>query len=112
MGTCGLPERLLTDRVTIRKPVQSFVSGTRRPVFEFQVIATGVQSRIIPLRTALSRNVLGQTAVKGIQLFLNPTEIAENYEVVRESDGKVFVVKEVKNFFSWHLEAIVEEKAA
>ena len=107
---CGLPENLLTDRITIRKPVQSFVAGTKRPVFEFQVLETGVKARFAPQSTALNRNGLGQNPNQNELIFLNVTDISENYEVVRESTGKEYVVKEVKNFFGHHLEARVEEK--
>lgn len=108
--TRAIPDRLLPDRITIRKPVQSFVPGSRRPVFEFQVIATGVKARFNPASTGTNQNVLGRTPKKSFRLFLNPTELLENYEVVRESDGEVFVVTEVKDFFGHHLEATLEEK--
>ena len=106
----AIPERLLPDRITIRKPVQSFVPGSRKPVFEFQVIATGVNARFNPAGTGINQNVLGRTPKRSFRLFLNPTELLENYEVVRESDGEVFVVTEVKDFFGHHLEASLEEK--
>ncbi len=106
----GISERLLVDRITIRKPVQSMVPASRRPVFEYQTIATGVKARFNPASTALQRNTLGQVPRKGFRLFLNPTELAENYEVLNEADGEVYVVVEVKNFFDHHLEAVLEEK--
>ncbi len=106
-----LPERLLVDLVTIRRPVQTVVAGTKRPVFERQVVAQDVKARINPAGTNLSRNVLGQTPKRSMRLFLNPlTDIKENDEVVRESDGRVFVVTEVKDFFGGHLEAVLEER--
>lgn len=106
----AIPERLLPDRITVRKPVQSMAPASRRPVFEYQTIATGVKARFNPVSTGINQNVLGRTAKKSFRLFLNPTELLENYEVVRESDSEVFVVTEVKNFFGHHLEATLEEK--
>jgi hypothetical protein len=108
--SCGLPGNILTDRITIRKPVQSFVPGTKRPVFEFQVLATGINARFAPQSTALNRNVFGQTPNRIEVLFLNLTEISENYEVVNETTGKEYIVEEVKNFYRHHLEARVVEK--
>lgn len=106
-----LPERLLVDRVTIRRPVQTAVAGTKRPVFERQVVATGVKARINPAGTSLSRNVLGQTPKRSLRLFVNPpADLRENDEVVRESDGRVYVVTEVKDYFGGHLEAAMEER--
>lgn len=105
-----IPDRLLKDRISIRKPVQSFVPATRRPVFEFQTAATGVKSRFDPASTAQNRNVLGQTAKQSFKVFLNSADLKENDEIVRESDGKVFVVTEVKEMFGHHLEILVEEK--
>lgn len=106
-----LPERLLVDLVTIRRPVQTAVSGTKRPVFEREVIAQGVKARINPAGTTMSRNVLGQTPKRSMRLFVNPpSDIRENDEVVRESDGRVFIITEVKDFFGGHLEAVLEER--
>ena len=106
-----LPERLLIDLVTIRRPAQTAVPGTKRPVFERQVVAQGVRARINPAGTSMSRNVLGQTAKRSMRLFMNPpADVRENDEVVRESDGRVFVVTEVKDFFGGHLEAVLEER--
>ncbi|MCX5784588.1 MAG: hypothetical protein NTX59_02770 [Elusimicrobia bacterium] len=102
--------RLLTENITIRKPVQRFATGTRQPVFDYQAIATGVKARFNPGGTASSRNVLGQTPKHSFRLFLNPTELKENYEVMRESDGELFTVTGVKNFWNHHLEATLEEK--
>ena len=110
--TRNLPDRLLPDRVTIRRPFQTFVSGTRRPVFEYQEIAAGVKARFDPGRSSLSRNVLGNVARKNFQLFMNSADLRENYEVVNEADGKVYVVTEVKDIFGHHLEAVLEEKKA
>lgn len=105
-----IPDRLVRDRVSIRKPLQSFVPSTRRPVFEFQTAVSGVKARFDPASSALNRNVLGQTPRKSFKLFLNSTDLKENDEVIRESDGKAFVVTEVKDIFGHHLEAVVEEK--
>lgn len=105
-----ITNRLLTDRVTIRKPVQTMAAGTKRPVFEHQVLATGIRARFNPAGTTLQRNALGQNAKLSFRLFLNLTDLKENYEVVRESDGEAFVVTEVKDFFGHHLEAVLEEK--
>ncbi len=105
-----IPNRLLTDRITIKRPVQSFVPMSRKPVFDFQMVASGVMARFNPASSSISRNVLGQTPKQSFRLFLNPAELKENYEVVRETDGEVFVVTEVKNLFGHHLEAVVEEK--
>lgn len=106
-----LPERLLTDLVTIRRPVQAAVAGTKRPVFERQAVATGVKARINPAGTTMNRNVLGQTPKRSLRLFLNPlADIRENDEIVRESDGRVYVVTEVKDYFGGHLEAALEER--
>ena len=106
-----LPERLLVDLVTIRRPVQTAVAGTKRPVFERQVVAQGVKARFNPAGTNLSRNVLGQTPKRSFRLFLNPpADLRENDEIVRESDGRVFIVAEVKDFFGGHLEAVLEER--
>lgn len=108
----SIPDRLLPDRVAIRRPVQSFAPSTKRPVFQFETIASGVRARFNPDKTALNRNVLGQTPKKAFQLFLNPREFHENYEVVDESTGKSYVAVEVKNYFGHHLEAVLEEKKA
>ena len=106
-----LPERLLVDLVTIRRPVQTAVAGTKRPVFERQIVTEGVKARINPAGTNMSRNVLGQTPKRSMRLFVNPpVDIKENDEIVRESDGRVFIVTEVKDFFGGHLEAVLEER--
>lgn len=105
-----IDRRLLTDLVTIRKPVQSMVPGTRKPVFEFQTVATGVRARFNPAATGMNRNVMGQTPKRSFKLYLNPTDIKENYEVVRESDGEAFTVTDVRNLFGHHMEAVLEEK--
>ncbi len=109
-----LPDRLLTDRITIRKPVQNFVPGTKKPVFEHQIVATGVKARFNPASTALDRNVLGQTPKKSMRLFLNlqdlsPDGLKENFEVMNEETGESFVVTEAKNFFGHHMEAVLSE---
>jgi len=105
-----IERRLLTDTVTIRKPIQSMVPGTKKPVFEFQAVASGVRARFNPAATGMSRNTLGQTPKRNFKLYLNQTDLKENYEVVRESDGEVFTVTEVKNLFGHHMEAVLEEK--
>jgi len=105
-----IEKRLLNETITIRKPVQRFVTGTKQPVFDYEVIATGVKARFNPGGTASNRNVLGQTPKRSFRLFLNTTELKENYEVIRESDDEVFTVTEVKNFWDHHLEAALEEK--
>ena len=106
----SIPDRLLPDRIAIRRPVQSFAPSTKRPVFQFETIATGIRARFNPEKSALTRNVLGQTPKRALQLFLNPRELHENYEVLDEQSGKVYVAIEVKNYFGHHLEAVVEEK--
>ena len=105
-----IEKRLLTETVTIRKPVQRLVTGTKQPVFEYEVVATGIKARFNPGGTASSRNVLGQTPKRSYRLFLNPTELKANYEVIRESDSETFTVTDVKNFWNHHLEAALEEK--
>jgi len=105
-----IEKRLLNERITIRKPVQRLAAGTKQPVFDHEVIATGVKARFNPGGTALNRNVLGHTPKRSFRLFLNMTELKENYEVIRESDGVAFTVTEVKNFWDHHLEAALEER--
>lgn len=106
----AIPERLLPDCISIRRPVQSFAPSSKRPVFQYETIATSVRARFNPEKTATSRNTLGQTPKKTFQLFVNPREFHENYEVIDEASGKVFVTLEVKNYFGHHLEAVLEEK--
>jgi len=105
-----IEHRLLNETVTIRKPVQHFVAGTRQPVFEFVVVSTGVKARFNPGGAASSTNHLGKTPKKLFRLFLNTTELKENYEVIRESDNEPFLVTDVKNFWGHHLEASIEGK--
>jgi hypothetical protein len=105
-----IEDRLLPDRITIRKPVQTMVPATKRPVFEFQVIASGVHARFNPDNTAMEKDVLGQVPKKRYQLFLNVAELLENYEIVNEKTGEVFRVLEVLNLFDHHLEVSIEEK--
>jgi hypothetical protein len=105
-----IEKRLLNEAITIRKPVQHFVTGTKQPVFDYEVIATGVKARFNPGGTASSRNVLGQTPKRSFRLFLNTTELKANYEVIRESDNETFVATDVKNFWGHHMEAVLEEK--
>lgn len=109
-----IPERLLKDRITIKRPVQSFIAGTKKPVFSHQVIATNVKARFNPASTALDRNVLGQTPKRGARLFVNlddlPTEgLKENFEVMNEATQESFLVTEAKNFFGHHMEAALAE---
>ena len=102
--------RLLRDSITIKRPVQSNAPGTLRPVFRHDVIAVGIPARFDPVSVAMQRGVLGQVAKKGFRVFLNPTELAENYVVLREADGKEFAVTEVLDMYGHHLEAMVEER--
>jgi hypothetical protein len=109
-----IPDRLLKDRITIRRPIQAFVAGTKKPVFSHQVIATNVKARFNPASTALDRNVLGQTPKRGARLFVNMADLPleglkENFEVVNETTGESFVVTESKNFFEHHLEVSLSE---
>lgn len=111
----ALPERLLVDRITIRKPVQSFVPGTKRPVFEHVVAGTNIKARFNPASTGLDRNVLGQTPKRSARLFVNLDDLPvdglkENFEIVNEVSGAEFIVTEVKNIFAHHLEADLTEK--
>jgi hypothetical protein len=105
-----IEERLLPDRITIRKPVQSFVGDSKKPVFEYQVVGTGIPARFNPESTAAQRTVLGQTPKKRYLLFLNIVELLENYEIVKEDTGEIFVVTEAKNLFQHHLEVVAEAK--
>ena len=107
--TCGIPERLLPDRVTIRRPVQSMATGTKRPIFSYQVLAGNVPARFDPAASSIPETVLGKTPRKGFTLYLNPVELKENYEVVDEVSGQIYVVLEAKNFFGHHLEARLAE---
>jgi len=105
-----IEKRLLNDSITIRRPVQSFVAGTKQPVFDFEVLGTGIGARFDPGGTSSSRIVLGQTPKRTFRLFLNPTGLQANDEVIRESDNMVFTATDVKNFWGHHMEATVEEK--
>ncbi|MBI4396709.1 MAG: hypothetical protein HY548_06415 [Elusimicrobia bacterium] len=107
----GIPDRLLLDRITLRRPVQSLLPGSRRPVFRYEVVAVQVPARFVATNTALNRGVLGQKAKKIFRLFLNPRELLENWEVVNEATGEVFVVTEAKAPAAHHIEAILQEKA-
>ena len=104
-----IPERLLIDRITIKRPVQSFVPGTKKPVFEHQTIATNVKARFNPFSTKLDRNVLGQVPRKAYRLFLNEALVSENDEIVWEGKGQTFLVTQVRVIFDHHLEAEVIE---
>jgi len=104
------PERLLTDRITIRKPVHSQIPSTRKPVFQFLTAATGVKARFNPAGTNLNGTVLGRTPKKSFRLFLNATDLKENDEIVNEATGDIFVVTEVRDLFGHHLEVQLEEK--
>ena len=104
----------MTDRITIRKPVQSFVPGTKKPVFTHQVIGTNVKARFNPASTALDRNVLGQTPKRSARLFANHEDLPadglkENFEVVNEATSESYVVTEAKDFFGHHVEAALSE---
>lgn len=105
-----IENRLLNETITIRKPIQRFVQGTKQPVFEYQTIATGVRARFNPGGSPSLRNVFGQTPKDTFRLFCNPTDLKENYEVIRESDSKGFIATDVKNFWNHHIEALLEEK--
>ena len=104
--------RLLTDTITIKKPVQTFAPATKQPVFEYQLVAEHVKARFNPVNTDLKPEggLLGRIPTKRFKLFLNPTELKENYEVIDEATGRVHVVTEVKDYFGHHMEASVEEK--
>lgn len=109
-----LPDRLLTDKITIRHPVQSFVPGTKKPVFRYEVIGTNIRARFNPASTSIDVNVFGSTPRKSARLFVNvddlPTQgLKENYEVVDEATGETYVVTESKNFFDHHLEVALAE---
>lgn len=104
----------MTDRITIRRPVQAFVAGTKKPVFSNEVIATNVKARFNPASTALDRNVLGQTPKRSARLFVNladlpPDGLKENFEVMNEATGENYVVTEAKDFFNHHLEINITE---
>jgi hypothetical protein len=105
-----IPDRLLTETVTIRRSVQTLAPATKRPVFHYETIATGVRARFNPDKSDLNRNVLGQTPKRGYQLFLNSRDIKANDEVVNETSGETFVVMEAKNLFGHHIEVVLSEK--
>jgi len=105
-----VPERLLVDRITVRKSIQSFVPGTKKPVFEYRTITQGLKARFNPASTTLNRNVVGQVAKKSYRLFLNEPVLNENDEVVWEGTERTFLVTQVKYMFGHHVEAVVEEK--
>jgi hypothetical protein len=107
--SCGIPDRLLPDRISIRKPVQSMATGTKRPVFSYQTLASGVPARFDPAAVSVPDTVLGKTPRKGFTLFLNPVELKENYEVVDDVSGQIYVVVESKDFHGHHLEVRLEE---
>ena len=115
MTARSIPDRLMTERITVRKPVQSFVAGTKRPVFEHEVVVANVKARLNPGSTGLDRNVLGQTPRKSARLFVNladlpPDGLKENFEVTNDATGETFIVTEVKNFFDHHIEAELSER--
>ena len=105
-----IQERLLVDRITVRKPVQSFVPGTKKPVFEYRTITQGVKARFNPAGTVIDTNILGQLPKKSYRLFLNDPVLSENDEIIWEGTGDKFIVIQVKFMFGHHVEAIVEEK--
>lgn len=102
-----IPERLLIDRISVQRPVQSFVPGTKKPIFDYQTVATGVKARFNPVSTKLDRNVLGQVPRKAYRLFLNEPVVNENDEVVWEATGQKFTVTQVRALFGHHYEAEV-----
>ena len=102
--------RLLPDAITIRKPAQSFAPGSKQPVFAYVDVASGVPCRFDPKGITTVRDVLGKVPKRAFMVFLNATDVAENYEVLREADGELFLVIERKDFFGHHLEIIVETK--
>lgn len=112
MTTTRVPERLLNDRITIRRPVQTFSPGTKQPVFEYQLAAEHVKARFNPLNTDLKveGGVIGRVPKKRFKLYLNSAELKENYEVVNEATGQVYLVMETRNYFGHHVEAEIEEK--
>ena len=101
---------LLPDSITIRKSVQSFAPGTKQPVFAYVDVASGVPCRFDPKGITTVRDMMGKVPKRAFLVFLNVTEIAENYEVRRESDGELFLVIERKDYFGHHLEIVVETK--
>jgi len=105
-----IPERLLPDRITIKKPVQSMAPGSLQPVFRHDVVAAGVRARFDPISAALQRGVLGSLPRRVFRLFLNLTDLKENYLVVRESDSRAFTATEVLDMFGHHMEAVLEDK--
>ena len=105
-----IQERLLTDRITVRKPFQSVVPGTKKPVFEYRTFTQGIKARFNPVSTALDRNVLGKTPKRTVRLFLNEPVLSENDEVIWEGPGQRFIVTQVKYLFGHHVEAVLEEK--
>ncbi len=105
-----VPERLLVDRITVRKPVQSFVPGTKKPVFEYRTMTQGVKARFNPASTASERGVLGQVPKRSYRLFLNEPVLSENDEIIWEGVGQKFAVTQVKYMFGHHVEAVLEEK--
>ncbi|MFA5138333.1 MAG: hypothetical protein WC728_03790 [Elusimicrobiota bacterium] len=106
-----IPERLLPDSITIKKPVQSMAPGTLQPVFRHETVAVGIKARFDPVSVALQRGVLGAIPKRMFRLFLNVTDLKENYLVVREADGRTFTAVEVLDMFGDHLEAALEEKS-
>lgn len=105
-----LPDRLLVDRITVRRPVQSFVSGTKKPVFRYETVATNVKARFNPVSTKLDRNVIGQVPRKGYRLFVNEAVVNENDEVIWEATNRRFLVTQVRHLFGHHDEAEVTER--
>jgi len=105
-----VPDRLLVDRITVRKSIQSFLPGTKKPVFEYRTITQGLKARFNPASTTLNRNVVGQVPKKSYRLFLNEPVVSENDEVVWEGTDRTFLVTQVKYMFGHHVEAVVEEK--
>lgn len=108
----SISNRLLVDRITIKKPVQTFAPASKQPVFEYQLVAEHVKARFNPINTELKPDggTLGRVPKKRFKLFLNSEELKENYEVIDEATTRIYVVIEVKDFFGHHLEAVIEEK--
>ena len=104
-----LPERLLVDRITVQRPVQAFVAGTKKPVFHYETVSTGIKVRFNPASTTLNRNVLGQVPKKSYRLFLNDAALKENDEIIWEGTGDKFRVTQVRAVLGHHFEVNVEE---
>jgi len=114
-----LAARLLNARVTVKAVQHTNVgTGTLRPTYKHVSVATDVPARFDPINVSEQRGVMGNVPKGSFRLFLNvPVPPAtwtldENYQVVRQSDSKVFHVSEVLDFNGHHLEAVVQEVKA